>query len=151
MGLNETGGFAVDCQTWGLTVLGQEFVDSTFGQGTAYNIWQTTKKLAGYYTPSGELGGVGYTVYEGNSSIPNPIWSAEWSWGAVNMARKLAYEYQEAGSYVYANDRFFIPWGWYANPIGATCSTAWAVMQRMNFNPFVLGGGFVSPINIMPS
>ena len=102
--LNETGGFAVDCQTWGLTVLGQEFVDSTFGQGTAYNIWQTTKKLAGYYTPSGELGGVGYTVYEGNSSIPNPIWSAEWSWGAVNMARKLAYEYQEAGNTAYAKD-----------------------------------------------
>ena len=29
------------------------------------------------------------------------------------------------GSYVYANKRFFIPWGWFSNPIGATCSTAW--------------------------
>ena len=28
------------------------------------------------------------------------------------------------GSYVYANKRFFIPWGWFSNPISATCSTA---------------------------
>jgi len=45
------------------------------------------------------------------------------------------------GSYLYANKRFFIPWGWYANPIGATSSTSWAVCNDFNYNPFMLGGG----------
>ena len=38
------------------------------------------------------------------------------------------------------------PWGWYANPIGATCSTAWAVMHDHDFNPFLLGGGYTSAL-----
>jgi len=45
------------------------------------------------------------------------------------------------GSYLYANKRFFIPWGWYANPVGATSSTAWAVCDDFKYNPFMLGGG----------
>jgi len=49
---------------------------------------------------------------------------------------------QKDGSYLYANKRFFIPWGWYANPIGATSSTAWAVFYNMTYDPFVLGGYF---------
>jgi len=48
---------------------------------------------------------------------------------------------QKDGSYLYANKRFFIPWGWYANPIGATSSTAWAVLNDFLFDPFYLGGG----------
>jgi len=185
--INETGGFAVDCQTWGMTVLGQKKVDALFGVGTAYNIWQATKKFAGYYNPQQQLGGVGYTIVNGLQT--NMIWSAEWTWGAIGACEKLAHEYsligradyaasltadaqsmaslvaqpvvrcgngawcggglvQEDGSYLYANSRFFIPWGWYANPIGATCSTAWAIMHKHSFNPFVLGGGFVSPLSL---
>jgi hypothetical protein len=49
---------------------------------------------------------------------------------------------QNDGSYLYANKRFFIPWGWYANPLGATSSTGWAVFNDWNYNPFVLGGFF---------
>eukprot|EP00755_Sulcionema_specki_P032384 Sspe_Gene.19735::Locus_7201_Transcript_2_2_Confidence_0.667_Length_2037::g.19735::m.19735 len=45
------------------------------------------------------------------------------------------------GSYVYANRRFFIPWGWFSNPIAATCSTAWSVLQDLNYNPFEFWGG----------
>jgi hypothetical protein len=183
--INQTGGFAVDCQTWGMAVLGQERVDGWYGAGTAYNLWQATKKFAGYYDPNGQLGGVGYTIVANGKT--NLIWSAEWTWGAIGACERLAYEYgkagradyaqsltadaqsmvklitqpikrcansawcgggllQEDGSYLYANDRFFIPWGWYANPIGATCSTAWAVMHEHNFNPFVLGGGNESPL-----
>lgn len=183
--INETGGFAVDCQTWGMSVLGQAKVDKWYGEGTAYKIWQATKKFAGYYDASGKLGGVGYTIVKGERE--SLIWSAEWTWGAIGACEKLAYEYkqagradwaaelaadaasmvelvqkpmvrcangawcggglvQEDGSYLYANDRFFIPWGWYANPIGATCSTAWAVMHDYDYNPFILGGGMVSPL-----
>jgi len=185
--INETGGFAVDCQTWGMTVLGQKNVDAWYGPMTAYKIWQATKKFAGYYNPQGQLGGVGYTIVNGGASTM--IWSAEWTWGAIGACQKLAYEYglagradlqqslladansmislvtqpmvrctngawcggglvQEDGSYVYANSRFFIPWGWYANPIGATCSTAWSIMHQHKFNPFILGGGFVSPLSL---
>jgi len=49
---------------------------------------------------------------------------------------------QVDGSYLYANKRFFIPWGWYANPLGATSSTGWAVFNDWGYNPFVLGGYF---------
>jgi hypothetical protein len=181
--INQTGGLAVDCQTWGMTVVGQKFIDTTYGANSAYDLWQTTKKLAGYYDPQGRLGGVGYTFDQNHT-----IWSAEWSWGAINLAETLSYEYgqagdsakaaslkadademysvltqpmkrcangawcgggliQEDGGYLYANDRFFIPWGWYANPIGATCSTGWAVMyENDKYNPFTLGGGHESPI-----
>lgn len=49
----------------GMTVLGQKNVDAWYGPETAYNIWQATKKFAGYYNPQGQLGGVGYTIVDG--------------------------------------------------------------------------------------
>jgi len=175
--------FAVDCQTWGLLVLGQKRFDAAYaGLGvTAYEVWQNAKSLAGYYI-DGNLAGVGYTT--ANGTAPD-IWSGEWTWGAVFMCRKVAAEYRKAGkgdwaaameadaasmvkymsmplvpckddpvwcpggglvqpdgSYLYANKRFFIPWGWYANPVGATSSTSWAVCNDWNYDPFMLGGGF---------
>lgn len=172
--LDTVGGIAVDCQTWGMTVMGAQRIDKAYGDSMAYKAWQTTKKYAGYYK-NGKIAGVGYTSLLGNTSIVpnNKIWSAEWTFGAINMAQTLAGQYKEMGhadyyatlmadaqsmydevtkqwpdglqfsdgSYVYANARFFIPWGWYANPISATCSTAWAVMQERNYDPFAWGGG----------
>jgi len=172
--LQITGGLAVDCQTWGMSVMGQPRIDKNFGHGFAYQIWQTAKKYAGYY--KGEtLCGVGYTDLAGsNGSIPvNTIWSAEWTFGAINMAQILSQQYADAGdsekaqslladaqsmlnevtlpwpqglrfpdgSYVYANKRFFIPWGWFSNPISALCSTGWSVLMDLNFDPFHYGGG----------
>jgi len=179
--------FAVDCQTWGMLVMGAKRFDKIYGaKTTAYQIWQDTKKLAGYFMGPGEtnLAGVGYTTLKNATNTTRPdIWSGEWSWGAVFMTMKLASEYQEMGksawaqalladsksmvsfmekavipaedgvwksggllqkdgSYLYANKRFFIPWGWYANPIGATSSTGWAVFYNWTYNPFVLGGYF---------
>lgn len=174
--------FAIDCQTWGLLVVGQKRFDNAYASKgvTAYSVWQAAKKLGGYYI-NGELAGVGYTIPTDNSTTPD-IWSGEWTWGAVFMTRKISNEYraigkiawaddmmadslsmikymtqdvipdedgvwksgglvQNDGSYLYANKRFFIPWGWYANPIGATSSTSWAVFNDFNYNPFMLGGG----------
>jgi len=174
--------FAIDCQTWGLLVVGQKTFDNSYASRglTAYDVWQNAKALGGYYI-DGNLAGVGYTVPNNNNTKPD-IWSAEWTWGAVFMCRKLSLEYRKIGktawadslwadalsmvsymsqevkpdvdgvwsggglvqvdgSYLYANKRFFIPWGWYANPIGATSSTAWAVLYDWNYNPFMLGGG----------
>jgi hypothetical protein len=174
--IENVGGLAVDCQTWGMTVLGQPRIDKKFGAGTAYSVWQAAKEFAGYYK-GGVLAGVGYTDMtnvNGTNVVPqNSIWSAEWTFGAINMAQTLSKQYGDAGdaskaqsllndaqsmynevtklwpeglrfpdgSYVYANKRFFIPWGWFANPVAATCSTAWSVMQERNFNPFEFYGG----------
>ncbi|WP_448872521.1 hypothetical protein [Desulfobulbus propionicus] len=37
---------------------------------------------------------------------------------------------------LYASRRFFIPFGWYANPLPSTCATAWKIMVANRFNPF---------------
>jgi len=171
--------FAVDCQTWGLLNMGVKKFDGAYGAGKAATVWKATKKLSGYYLPSGKLAGVGYTVHNGKNDTK--IWSGEWTWGAVFMAKRIGTEYtklggpgaefladaksmveemakdvktdvdgvwesgglvQTDGSHLYANNRFFIPWGWYANPIGATSSTGWAVFHDFEYNPFQLGGGW---------
>jgi len=175
--------FAVDCQTWGMLVYGQKKFDANYGGKTdAYKLWQSTKKLAGFFI-DGNIAGVGYTTPKENTTVPHEIWSGEWTWGAVFMTYKLAKEYfaagnsayatslmadsesmvkymrqkanttddgvwapgggliLEDGSYLYANKRFFIPWGWYANPLGATSSTGWSVFYDWMYDPFQLGGG----------
>ncbi len=43
--------------------------------------------------------------------------------------------------YLYASKRYFVPFGWYANPLPSTCSTAWMIMVVNHYNPFVYGGG----------
>lgn len=177
--ISTTGGLAMDCQTWGMTVIGPD-LDKKFGAGTAYKVWQTSKKYAGYYKGT-TLAGVGYTdmATVNGSVIPvNTIWSAEWTFGAINMAQTLSAFYKDSGdgakaqsllldaqsmynemtrlwpeglrfpdgSYVYANKRFFIPWGWFSNPIAALCSTAWSVLQAQNYDPFHWGGGNKPPL-----
>jgi len=181
--LSISGGLAIDCQTWGMTVLGAPRLDKKYGAGFAYGIWQTSKKLAGYYKGD-VLAGVGYTDITVNGTVAgqNDIWSAEWTFGAINMAQTLSQQYADAGnaqmasdllndaqsmynevtklwpdglrfpdgSYVYANKRFFIPWGWFSNPISATCSTAWSVFQELNYDPFHYGGGNKPALVIPP-
>jgi hypothetical protein len=182
--MDVVGGLAIDCQTWGLSVMGQKRIDAKYGHGFAHQIWTTAKLYAGYYK-GGQLCGVGYTdLANANGSIPvNDIWSAEWTFGAINMAQLMSQAYTEAGdatlaqsflldaqsmynevtqvwpqglrfpdgSYVYANKRFFIPWGWFSNPISALCSTAWSVMIERNFDPFHLGGGNKPALTVPPS
>jgi len=161
--------FAVDCQTWVMSVIGPSQVDQWFGQGTALKIWDTTMKLGGYvYDPSSDtVQGVGYSLNAGYN-----VFSGEWSFGALNMLRIFATYYTDATTQSkllyqanlirqniesrltypdndlqstivwYANKRYSIPWGWYANPVASTASTGWAVMADSNFNPFVLGGSY---------
>ena len=47
---------------------------------------------------------------------------------------------QKSQPYVYASKRYMIPFGWYANPIPSTCSTAWIVMLANRYDPFGIGG-----------
>ena len=92
---------AVDVNTWGITVLGQPLVDSWFGFGTAYKIWQNVKSWGGFYGPNNEIWGVGYSDEDGNGNqghYQNGILSVEWTAGAINMARCLITQYQEAST-----------------------------------------------------
>lgn len=166
---DENSSFAIDCQTWVLSVLGAPTVDSWFGKGTALKIWETSKRLGGYqYDAATDTAqGVGFSV---NKDVQ--VLSGEWTFGAINMLRILAKQYTEADTSEklmkeaqimrqsiedrltahdnslnsdvinYSNKRYYIPWGWFANPVSATASVAWAVMVDSNFNPFVLGGAY---------
>ncbi len=43
--------------------------------------------------------------------------------------------------YLYASSRYRIPFGWYANPLPSTCSTAWILLVADKYDPFLYGGG----------
>jgi len=208
---------AVDVNTWGIAVLGQNFLDGTYGFGTAYQLWEKLKSWGGYYGGSQngvnqELWGVGYSDqdHEDNGGLePNNnsgILSGEWTAGAITALRVLITQYEQvinAGvekpeniekakiylvslkkdhntmvshiqslrtdryacedafksvrppnyqslinippnklGYLYANKRYLIPFGWYANPIPSMASTTWAVMLHYNFNPFSVNGDY---------
>jgi len=159
--------FAVDCQTWTLSVLGPNTVDNWFGAGTTANLWVTAKKLGGYnyLIFDGSVQGMGFS-YNSNDQV----FSGEWTFGAINMLKVLASitgnsSYSDEASNMrdniaqqltqtitinnvacpgvnYANKRYYIPFGWWANPLLSTASTGWAVMVDSNFNPFYLGGAY---------
>jgi hypothetical protein len=179
VGIMDYSGFAVDCQTWGATVLvsylGIDWLDGKIGEGGGYQMWQETKNRAGHFV-NGSIAGVGFTQVfnKTDNTTMHEVFSAEWSYGAMLMCRTLADAYEkvgkqqyaddlrsdvelmeaavatefeygglhnsEDGGMMYANTRFFIPWGWYANPVSSLCSTSWSVMNEKHFNPFVLGG-----------
>lgn len=42
--------------------------------------------------------------------------------------------------YLYASKRYRIPFGWYANPLPSTASTAWVIMIADSYDPFGFGG-----------
>ncbi|GEM_PF-6961285 len=45
----------------------------------------------------------------------------------------------------YASRRYEIPFGWFANPLPSTASTAWTMMLSYWYNPFGYKGSMVSP------
>lgn len=156
--------FAADCQTWGILAMGPAWIDKYFGEGAAYGIWKNTKERAGYFNSDGVLEGIGFT--DGHKVL-----SIEWTAGAILAVSSLVLEYKDShprwareleldiismrqaiekykmplkdGSiaYLYANKRYFIPFGWWTNPIPSLASSAWIVMIDTGFNPFILGGG----------
>jgi len=161
--------FAVDCQTWTMTVLGANKVNSWFGGGAVERIWNKTKELGGYhYQPgSGVVDGLGYAANSADQAF-----SGEWTFGALNMLRVMAAElnipqYNEEAKAMrlhiesqltedqvvngvrtravrYVNKRYWIPFGWWGNPLDSLASTSWAVFLDMNWNPLHLGGGYTS-------
>jgi len=158
--------FAVDCQTWVMSVLGAPTIDGWFGNGTALKIWQKTKETGGwgYDSKYQTVLGVGFSYNQ-----KADVLSGEWSFGAVNMLRIFAKQYNSQALFYEAEDirqalddyltthdnaissdvikysskRYYIPFGWWANPIPSMASAGWAVFVDSNYNPFVLGGAYV--------
>ena len=176
---------AVDVNTWGVAALTPQVVDSWFGAGTAYKIWENIKSW-GAFQYNGTLMGVGYD----DKNDGGTVMSAEWTFGAINMVRMMMTYYGTTSAYyqqlqsdekamvtgvqqlysdnypkapafqsdipsgytsympvssgdsnswfVYSNKRYYIPFGWYGNPLPSLCSTAWAVMVNYGYNPFSL-------------
>jgi hypothetical protein len=158
--------FAVDCQTWTMSVIGSQKVDMWFGKGTALKIWGTTKNLGGYQYNGTMAKGLGFGQSEN-------IFSGEWTFGALNMLRLFTYDINDynkvdinneirfirdnieqeittvatlnnmrVDSVLYANKRYWIPFGWWANPIPSLASTGWAALFDSNYNPLFLGGQY---------
>jgi hypothetical protein len=88
--------FAVDCQTWGLAVLGAPQVDAWYGENASFNIWQNTRRYGGYFIggDTNTIRGVGFSDI---NNISNQIASAEWTFGAILMCRNLARDYRDMG------------------------------------------------------
>lgn len=148
-----------------MSVLGGTWVDATFGAGTALNVWQQTKKIAGFnFNPSSTyVDGVGYS-----DNSQEQVFSGEWTLGAVNLLKNLATAFPDqkatllseaqfmrdavekqlqfaspyGPSLKYASKRYYIPFGWWANPVPSLASTAWAVTEDLNYNMFMLGGAY---------
>jgi len=63
---------------------------------------------------------------------------------------KIVELYKRAGfdsnsdAVLYANARFYIPFGWYANPIPNTAATAWTICLEQNYNPMNPDGEYGS-------
>lgn len=69
-------------------------------------------------------------------------WARELASGVTALC---SHDYAAGGrdwvGYLYANDRVWIPWGWWANPCPSQAATAWALMVNAGFDPFEPGGG----------
>jgi len=159
--------FSVDCQTWAMSVISPLLIDQWFGPGSAHKIWEVTKTLGGYScNPATKLcKGVGYS-----NNQQDQVFSGEWTLGAVNMLRIFAVEYNNDAyrtealfmrqaiedeligtatidnfpvtGVKYSNKRYYIPFGWWANPLLSTASTGWTVLADNDFNPFHWGGAY---------
>lgn len=177
--------FAVDVHTWGSSILGVAEIDSRFGHGACWQLWLTVKRHAGYYkdgSTEGPISGVGYSSSPGGQPV-HDVCSPEWTFGAINMCRILAAEYEAPGphrdaalaglfradersllagvatfefspetafacrGYPYVNRFCDTGFTWYAIPVASLCSTAWAILIRERFNPFRLGGGYLSSLS----
>ncbi|MDP8265919.1 MAG: hypothetical protein P9M07_03110 [Candidatus Aceula meridiana] len=159
--------FATDVQTWGILALGCKKIDSWFGEGTSYQMWETVCKLAGAKDDFGEFLGVGFTAEHDRVSV-------EWTAGAICAARNIAKYYEisnplwsdralsdaqqmrdgiellrqelpdKKAAYAYSSKRGWIPFGWFShNPqVLSLASTAWVVLMDAGINPFELQKSF---------
>jgi len=88
----EPGAFSVETQIEALLVLGAKKFDSYYTQTTAFDVWQITKQLGGFYVNS-QLAGVGFSQNQGAN-----VWSGRLSLNAIIMCRRLSMDYAAMGN-----------------------------------------------------
>jgi len=154
-----------------MSVIGANVIDSWFGAGTTVKIWEKTKKIAGYKynVHNQEVDGVGFSddtreqVFSGEWTLGAitglRVAATHYPGATGNKLKQEAEKMRNAiekeltihGSIngfdcpgvLYANKRYYIPFGWWANPVLSTASTGWAVFADKNYNPMILGGSYV--------
>ena len=90
--------FAADVHTWGMSILGVAEIEAWHGRGACLRLWEGVKRHAGFYPPAAALGGIGFSS-EADGAPIHDVCSPEWTFGAINMCRILAAEYEAAGPY----------------------------------------------------
>jgi hypothetical protein len=91
--------FAADVHTWGMSILGVDEIDALHGRGTCFRLWETVKRHTGFYSQASlsvPLSGIGFSSGPNDEPI-HDVCSPEWTFGAINMCRVLAAEYDAAG------------------------------------------------------
>lgn len=91
--------FAADVHTWGMSILGVDEIDGLYGRGSCFRLWEAVKRHTGFYAqgdPTARLSGIGFS--SGPKGEPqHDICTPEWTFGAINMCRVLAAEYDAPG------------------------------------------------------
>ena len=88
---------------------------------------------------------------EGSIALASEL-IAEAEYMINNVRSQLSYEFQfpnsvQATAILYSNKRYYIPFGWWANPLPSMASTGWMQMLDSQFNPFSLGGTYKNTWN----
>lgn len=155
--------YATDCTTWSICVMGDK-IDTYYGHGTCFELFQNVKKYNGY-TEGGVCMGLGYT-FNNTAKVHSSEWSAGGWFAAklmllrlyandkvkaaslkldlLNFRRKLEEQNRDdmeikGTALNYCNKRNYeIPFGWIGQENAATCSTGWYVWLIEGKNPFRL-------------
>lgn len=155
--------YATDCQTWAVLALGPAWIDREFGEGESYALWTNLIAKSARVDASGRPEGIGYTAEKA-------VVSVEWTCGAILAGKEIASFYRpisperadaiekqtrsmrqgiekyktqispDSEAYWYSSQRYFVPFGWWANPIPSLASSAWVIFVDLGFNPLILGG-----------
>ena len=158
-----TKDFALDAQAWSIAALGPPKIDSWFGEGSAYRLWQKAKTLSGFCDENGRLLGVGYTQEHDRISVEwtagailaihemvayykdsHPEWSNKLRQDGQTMRAGIEFLRQEfspyQAAYAYSSKRGWIPFGWNSHTpeVVSLASTGWVVMVDYHYNPFYL-------------
>jgi len=155
-----------------MSVVGSTQIDKWFGPGTALKVWGNTKKLGGYKYNGVMAKGLGFgqseNVFSGEwtfgalnmlrifmndtNSYDKDSIAAEFRYmreSIENEITKVAViNNMRVDTVLYANRRYWIPFGWWSNPIPSLASTSWAALVDSNFNPFYLGGSYKEYVSV---
>eukprot|EP01062_Namystynia_karyoxenos_P004309 TRINITY_DN11526_c0_g1_i1.p1 TRINITY_DN11526_c0_g1~~TRINITY_DN11526_c0_g1_i1.p1 ORF type:complete len:928 (+),score=313.54 TRINITY_DN11526_c0_g1_i1:69-2852(+) len=58
--------------------------------------------------------------------------------------------YDDHWGILYGSARYYVPFGWWSNPVQSTASTGWAVATDMGWNPLMINGAYSSSYPPVP-